>query len=157
MQKTNTFNHYFLSIMDTCVHLDGVQGDFAVWRVGAREISSGFSRATMSISEIFCRKKAREWRNMFKVNSQGDRPLQDLPSLREHQQDHGAQHHPVFLGVHRLPLHPWVHLYQGGRRDQQVQDYPRGGGHNIHEMKPWNSLSYFTEPKDICASLNNFK
>lgn len=59
------------------------------------------------------------------TNSQGDHPLQHLPSLQEPQQDRGVQHHPVCLGVHHLPSRPWVHLYQEGRQDQQVQDYPR--------------------------------
>lgn len=76
-----------------------------------------------------------EEHDLSKTNSQKDHPLQHLPSLQESQQDHGDQHHPVCLGVHRLPSHPLVHLYQEGRQDQQVQDYPRRGRYDTHGMK----------------------
>lgn len=69
---------------------------------------------------------------LFK-NLQEDHPLQHLPSLLVPQQDRGAQHHLVCRGVHHLPSHPWVHLYQEGQRDQKVQDFP-SRRMNIHTL-----------------------
>lgn len=66
-----------------------------------------------------CSFKWTLWQNL-----RGGRPLQRLPSLRTVQQRHGDQRHPAGLVVHRLPSHPWVHLYQEGQRDPQVRDYP---------------------------------
>lgn len=64
-------------------------------------------------------------------NPQGDHPRQRLPSLQKVRQHHGDQRHPVCLVAHHLPSHPWVHLYQGGRQVQQVQDYPRIAQYDI--------------------------
>lgn len=57
-------------------------------------------------------------------NLRGDRPLRRLPSLPKVRRHHGGRRRPVGPAVHRLPSRPWVHLYQEGRQDQQVQGYP---------------------------------
>lgn len=96
-QTTNSFNHFLLS------------------RMFPLRIREGRNNTCM---------RGCEGVSVCRTNSQGDRPRQHLLSLQKHQQHHGDQRHPVCPEVHRLPSHPWVHLYLKGQRDQQVQDYP---------------------------------
>lgn len=114
--KANTSKYFLLHAVDTFVHLPGTHGGCAWLNV--------LMWCCFSVRRDNRESRACEDSDKNMTGLQGDHPLQDLPSLLRHQQDHGVQDHLVCPGGRHLPSHPWVRLYQEGRRGQQVQDYP---------------------------------